>query len=175
MSMKMITSTAWVVLLSAGLAHGVTVTFELFATDDPSADTVTVLAGDPVAYTVTVTVTSDDPEAGRVVNEIEALRDPSHVNSCTPAEWEEMISLSGLDIEWREVRENRMPIEPWFKRMRTPVEVVDLVRPMILESTGALRDYFQPVEEDSECSFRLMQIAVVSRKSVVGQFDPSAT
>ena len=30
---------------------------------------------------------------------------------------------------------------------------------------GALRDYFQPVEEDSEWSFRLMQIAVVSRKS----------
>ena len=111
------------------------------------------------------TVTSDDPGAGTEVNEIETLRDPSHVRSCTSAEWEGMIAASGFEIEWREVRENRMPIEPWFKRMRTPVEVVDLVRPMILESTGALRDYFQPVEEDSEWSFRLMQIAVVSRKS----------
>lgn len=59
--MKMMLSTAWVVLLTTGLAHGATVTFELFATDDPSADQVTVLAGDPVAYTLTVTVTSDDP------------------------------------------------------------------------------------------------------------------
>lgn len=111
------------------------------------------------------TVTSDDPEAGSAVNEIEALRDPSHVHSCTPAEWEEMISLSGLELEWREVRENRMPIEPWFARMKTPTEVVDRVRPMILESTGATRDYFQPVVKDGEWTFRLLQVAIVARKS----------
>ena len=73
--------------------------------------------------------------------------------------------MSGLEIEWREVRENRMPIEPWFARMKTPIEVVDRVRPMILESTGAVRDYFQPLETGGEWTFRLMQVEIVARKS----------
>lgn len=110
------------------------------------------------------TVSPDDAEADRAVNEIETLRDPSHVRSYTPAEWTGFIESAGFEVEWSELRENRMQIEPWFSRMKTPLDVVDRVRPMILDSTGATRAYFKPVEKGGEWSFRLMQIAIVARK-----------
>ena len=52
-------------------------------------------------------------EAGE---EADRLRDPTHVRNHSEAEWRELFSQAGLEIEQFEREEKRVALEPWLER-----------------------------------------------------------
>ena len=61
-----------------------------------------------------------DPEAARVVNRVETLRDPSHVWSHAPAAWREALLGAGLVVERLEETSSTFDLEPWIARAAMP-------------------------------------------------------
>ena len=44
------------------------------------------------------------------------LRDPTHVRNYSEAEWRELFSRAGLEVEQFEREEKRVELEPWLER-----------------------------------------------------------
>jgi len=57
-------------------------------------------------------------EAIRDLNEIEALRDPSHVRARTPDEWLALVLGAGLRLEVAEVTVEPMSLQEWLAPVR---------------------------------------------------------
>lgn len=61
-----------------------------------------------------------DPEAARVVNRLETLRDPSHGWSHDPAAWRAALDAAGLAVERLEATSSTFDLEPWLARAGMP-------------------------------------------------------
>ena len=61
-----------------------------------------------------------DPEAARLVNHLERLRDPSHVWSHAPQAWRDALRQAGLQAERLEETASTFDLEPWIARARMP-------------------------------------------------------
>jgi len=76
----------------------------------------------------------EDPGLDREFNQIEKLRDPSHVRNYRPSEWRAMVTAAGLRITFEELdfyTENGRPMDfaAWTRRANTPpAEVAELTR-----------------------------------------------
>lgn len=105
------------------------------------------------------TIAPEDPNTAREVNEIEALRDPSHRRDWMASEW---IQLTGMlfDIQWMEIQPKRLDLEDWMERMQTDLEARPTLRTLIRESEGQLRRYLRP----DESGFCLHEMSLFARK-----------
>jgi SAM-dependent methyltransferase len=54
------------------------------------------------------------------VEEAERLRDPTHVRCYSEAEWKEMLTEAGLEVERAELLERRRDVDDWLARVDTP-------------------------------------------------------
>jgi len=75
----------------------------------------------------------EDESLNRQWNEIEKLRDRSHVRNYRPSEWRAMITGAGLRISFEEIdycTENGRPMDfaGWTQRLHTPPEAVEQLR-----------------------------------------------
>ncbi len=115
---------------------------------------------DPGWLLLVDTISPADPEAAKEINEIETVRDPSHVCNYSVVEWLTMLSDAGFTIEWTEESEKRLDFGEWTRRMRVPEDVVPDLSRRIQGSEGAAREYLNPAPEE----FSLRQISVIARK-----------
>lgn len=77
------------------------------------------------------TTVPEDDTLDREINEIEKLRDNSHVRNYRPSEWKAMAEMAGLTVSYEHVGPYtegfKMEFEDWVERIRTPeAEVVEL-------------------------------------------------
>jgi SAM-dependent methyltransferase len=77
-------------------------------------------------------VVEDTLYVSEQVEEAEKLRDPTHVRSCSEAEWRGMLDAAGLEVEEVRQFEKRHPLEAWLDRSGTPEED----RPRVVELLG---------------------------------------
>jgi ubiquinone/menaquinone biosynthesis C-methylase UbiE len=98
----------------------------------------------------------DDVELDEWINELEAIRDPSHVREHRIAEWRALLERAGLTVtaEARSVTE--LEVEPWLTRSRTPEPEAARVREMLRTATPAARDAFAV----TTTSFRLLKVVL---------------
>lgn len=77
------------------------------------------------------------------INEIEVIRDPSHVREYRASEWKNLLGTVGLTAEiildWR----LRLDLADWTARMRTPPEKIAQLRQRMDEADGDLRSTFE--------------------------------
>src|SRR5579862_634724 len=78
---------------------------------------------------VSDTATPDDPELNRQIDEIEILRDPSHVHNLTYGEWRATFELHGFEVthvdergDWAGEHGDRMDFDAWVERINTPAD-----------------------------------------------------
>ena len=76
-------------------------------------------------------------------DQIERLRDPSHVQNYSPSRWRAMLSEAGLSIVSEELgfaTENGRPMDfaAWTKRINTPPEAVEELRRLFRDASPAL-------------------------------------
>ena len=71
----------------------------------------------------------DDPGLDRFINEVETLRDPSHIRNHTVAGWCELLERAGLRATVdSDTAVTKLTTENWLERSQTPPERAEEVR-----------------------------------------------
>ena len=71
----------------------------------------------------------DDPELDRFINEVETLRDPSHVRNHTVSGWRELLERAGLRTTVdSDSSVTKLTTENWLERSQTPPDRAEEVR-----------------------------------------------
>lgn len=111
------------------------------------------------------TVGMDDARASAELDEIETLRDPSHVRDVPTWQWTQWFEATGFEVSHVSALHHRYDIEVWMDRMSVTEPQRSRCRDLMTHSTGPLRDYLQP-ETDGEgrLSFLLHQVVILATK-----------
>lgn len=90
-----------------------------------------------------VDVVSPVDEAHDVfLNQIEMLRDPSHVRDHTVAQWHEMIAQAGLHAELLGIWPLRLEFRSWAARMNTPANAIAQIKSLFDQAPFAVQNAF---------------------------------
>ena len=79
-------------------------------------------------------LSSEDPAKNALHNEIEKLRDPSHVKMYALAELQAAVSLSGFKVERYEVFEDERDFDWWMSVINPPAEIVEQIKSRLIRS-----------------------------------------
>jgi SAM-dependent methyltransferase len=122
-------------------------------------------------YLVVDTASPEDPTLDAQVNEIEMLRDPSHVRNYRPSEWRRMAETAGLEVV--SLTDSfcgagrAMDFDDWVLRMRTPGDKVARLRELFADASPALVELLDIQIENGRIAFRLPQVNLLARKPSV--------
>jgi SAM-dependent methyltransferase len=78
-------------------------------------------------------VVQDNLFQGEAMEEVERVRDPSHVRRYSEAEWRAFFEDAGLEVDRLEVMTRRMPVDPWLDRADATPEVAAKVKELIAD------------------------------------------
>jgi SAM-dependent methyltransferase len=70
---------------------------------------------------------------GEVMEEVERVRDPSHVRRYSEDEWRGFFEDAGLTVDRLEIMTRRIPIDPWLARAAATEEVAAKVKELIAD------------------------------------------
>lgn len=104
-----------------------------------------------------------DDEFDDFLNQIELLRDSSHVRDYRVSEWAEMFAEVGFGLADLEAWDIPLEFENWVTRSRTPDEEVAALRSCFVEASDRVRKRFH-VQDD--CSWSVPIGLVVGKRSV---------
>jgi len=86
----------------------------------------------------------DDPELARFINEVETLRDPSHVRNHTVGGWRELLERAGMRTTVdSDSAVTKLTTENWLERSQTPPDRAEEVRRRLRTATPAAALTFQ--------------------------------
>lgn len=100
-------------------------------------------------------IAPEEPEMDTFINEIEILRDPSHMRNHRLSEWIAFLKEVGFTVgatrEWGIF----LDVPSWTQRMRTPVESVRIIEQRLRSASPAIRERFLIEEKDGALGFML--------------------
>ena len=100
-----------------------------------------------------------------VEDEIERLRDPSHVRNLSRAEMLALYQTHGLSVECCEVVKMPLVLQNWLDHTQTPQEVqTEIVRRMEREIAGGEKTGFAPYYKDGKLQFDHRWTLVIGTK-----------
>lgn len=103
----------------------------------------------------------DDPELDRFINEVETLRDPSHVRNHTVAGWRELLERVGLRTTVdSDAAVTKLTTESWLERSQTPPDRADEVRRRLRDASPAAVKAFGI----APLTFAVRKLIVLGRK-----------
>jgi ubiquinone/menaquinone biosynthesis C-methylase UbiE len=113
------------------------------------------------------TVSPEDSSLDRQWNEIEKLRDPSHVRNYSPSEWRGFVTDAGLRITWEEisfVTEGGGPMDfsAWLRRSNTPPVAAEEVTRLFREASPSLAAALRIQILDGAIFFCVPQITIAA-------------
>ena len=116
------------------------------------------------------TMVPEDDELDREINEIEWLRDPSHVRNCRPSEWRALVTAAGLtvrdvDLGYYDEGEG-MSFAAWTARIGTSAENVALLRDRFHHASPRLTEALRIVLRDDDILFALPRLTLIAAKDV---------
>ena len=86
----------------------------------------------------------DEPELARFINEVETLRDPSHVRNHTVAGWRELLERAGMRTTVdSDTAVTKLTTDKWLERSQTPPDRAEEVRRRLRTAPPAAVDAFQ--------------------------------
>jgi ubiquinone/menaquinone biosynthesis C-methylase UbiE len=86
----------------------------------------------------------DEPELDRFINEVETLRDPSHVRNHTVAGWRDLLESAGLRTTVdSDSAVTKLTTENWLERSQTPPDRAEEVRRRLRTAPPAAVEAFQ--------------------------------
>jgi ubiquinone/menaquinone biosynthesis C-methylase UbiE len=87
-------------------------------------------------------VAPEDPALGAFFNELERMRDPSHVYAATPAEWRSWLAAVGLVEKSARMGRKTHEFRQWVERTATSPEQIGAVEAFALAATAPAREHF---------------------------------
>jgi SAM-dependent methyltransferase/glutathione S-transferase len=110
-------------------------------------------------------VLDDHPEAGAWLNELEKLRDPSHVRLIRPFEWRQWCVQSGLTVRECEIKTLKMPDINWYLEVaNTPEENRKKIMEMVARAPGPIREVYRIGQEDGKLVWYWPRMTLVAGK-----------
>jgi ubiquinone/menaquinone biosynthesis C-methylase UbiE len=114
------------------------------------------------------TTVPEDDDLDRAINEIELLRDPSHVRNWRPSEWRRMLTDVGLRVVECELgyydEGAGMDFDGWTARIGTAAEDVAELRRRFLTASPALAATLRITRDGDHLRFALPRITVIAAK-----------
>ena len=116
---------------------------------------------------VDTTVPDDAPEAAAWQNEVEAVRDPSHVHNHTPQEWQAMAQAAGLTVT--ECGSGgggiTIPLSDWIVKAGCTPDQAAEVRRRFADAPESARTAFQiELQPDGETVFTWQRVTLLAVK-----------
>jgi SAM-dependent methyltransferase len=103
----------------------------------------------------------DDPGLGRFINEVETLRDPSHVRNHTVAGWRELVERAGLRTTVdSDTALTKLTTENWLERSQTSPERATEVRRRLRDAPPDAIEAFQI----TPTTFAVHKLILIGRK-----------
>lgn len=109
------------------------------------------------------TICPEDFSAAQMIDEIETLRDPSHIHNLMQSEWEELLMKNNFTVSATAIRRKNLNFDAWVTRMRVPEKDIETLRDLIENSSGEARLYLNPREIDGAFWFDLLEISLLSQ------------
>ncbi len=115
------------------------------------------------------TTVPEDPELDRQINEIETLRDPSHVRNYPASEWRGLVEAVGLTITFVEAsyydEGDRMDFGGWTRRIGTSPENVTRLEGLFQGASPALVSALKiNLSQPGKIGFALPRITLIALK-----------
>ena len=88
------------------------------------------------------TLSPEDDEFDRFLNQIELIRDSSHIRDYRVSEWREMFEEVGFELEDVAAWDIPLEFEDWVTRSRTPGEDVAELRSCLYSASARVRERF---------------------------------
>jgi SAM-dependent methyltransferase len=86
----------------------------------------------------------EEPELDRFINELETLRDPSHVRNHTVAGWRDLLEHAGMRTTVdSDAAVTKLTTENWLERSQTPPDRAEEVRRRLRTALPAAVETFQ--------------------------------
>jgi ubiquinone/menaquinone biosynthesis C-methylase UbiE len=108
-------------------------------------------------------VVSEHSERAAFQNQVERLRDPSHVRALPISELLQLVAEAGLDAELVETNELLRNVDEWLKIAKTPENRATEVREMVREDAKEDLSGMQPFMRNDSLQFIHRTVAVVAR------------
>ena len=76
-------------------------------------------------------VIEDNLRVDESIEEAERLRDPTHVRCYTEAEWKDLVTDAGMEVERAELLERTRDVDDWLARVDTPPAEAERVKELL--------------------------------------------
>lgn len=104
----------------------------------------------------------DDPALDAFINDLETLRDASHVRNHTVAGWRALLEDAGLHASLEsDLLMTKLTTDGWLERAQTPAARAAEVRRRLREASRGARDAFRI----SETTFAVPKVVILARTS----------
>ena len=112
------------------------------------------------------TMVPEDDDLDRQINEIEWLRDPSHVRNYRPSEWRAMIEAAGLTVTDAVIgyhdEGGGMDFDAWTARIGTSTDRVATLRARFMNAGPRLVEVLQIVHDGNAIRFALPRLTLIA-------------
>ena len=106
----------------------------------------------------------NDPALDAFINELEKLRDASHIRNHTVAGWRALLNDAGLRASVEsDLLTTKLTTDAWLERSQTPADQAAEVRRRLRVASRAARDTFQ-ITETTFAVPKVVMLATVSRE-----------
>ncbi|HEX2913676.1 MAG TPA: methyltransferase domain-containing protein [Chloroflexia bacterium] len=113
-------------------------------------------------------IAPEDPELDRQVNQIEVLRDPSHVRNYRTSEWLQLVEEAGLKVVdyYPGVYDegDKMDFDRWTARIGTSPENVEALRQIFNTASAGLREVFNVEVNGPVIRFTIPILTMIAQK-----------
>ena len=108
-----------------------------------------------------------DPELDRFLNDVEKLRDPTHVRSYSEREWREMLEAAGFTLRTSRMYRKTHAVAEWVERSGIGQVAQDRLYAAFGASSPAARAYFY-IQYDGEGAVRFTDDKLILRADLPG-------
>ncbi|GLO65933.1 MULTISPECIES: class I SAM-dependent methyltransferase [Oceanobacillus] len=110
-------------------------------------------------------ISSEDNELDLYVNELEKLRDPSHMRSLKVSEWKQIISTYPLSIRKEQLQKKILPFQDWVNRTVEDPKQKNAVESYLLDANTRVKAYFDVKQQKEQLlSFSIDEWMVMYQK-----------
>ena len=119
----------------------------------------------PGGKLVLIDMEAADEELRNTEDEIEALRDPSHVKNLSMSEMLNLFAMHNLSVEKCERTEMKQNLKSWLALTKTSEQIqVEITERMKNDINGTEKTGFSPYIEDGEICFNQKWVLMIGRK-----------
>lgn len=101
------------------------------------------------------TIAPEEPELDAFANEIELLRDSSHIRNHRISEWLLLLQEVGFEASLQKRWDITMDMQSWTQRMKTSAENVAQLKRLFTEAPAQVKECFHIEQYDDNLSFSL--------------------